>query len=201
MQLSQYNPIFIKQVHEFAEFFGFETRNKYQISDSKQQIIGYAAEQQKGLFNFLVRQFLGHWRSFEVHFFTVDRKPFLIGYHPFRWYFERIEVKDFQGQKIGALQKRFSIFSKKFDVEDEMGKVIMQVSSPFWRIWTFTFSLHGRDIATISKKWSGVFSEVFTDKDNFMIDIKDVQVSENSRKVLLVASVFIDLLFFERKAG
>lgn len=201
MQLSQFNPIFVKQVHELAEFFGFETRNKYQISDSSQKIIGYAAEQQKGFLNFLARQFLGHWRSFEVHFFTVDRQPLLVGHHPFRWYFERIEVKDIQGQKLGALQKRFSIFSKKFDVEDESGKVIMQVSSPIWRIWTFTFSHRGRKLATISKKWSGLFSEVFTDKDNFMIDVTDSQVSENSRKILLVASVFVDLLYFEHKAG
>lgn len=201
MQLLPHEQLIVSQVHELSELFGFETRNKYQILNSQNVVIGYAAEQQKGVFNFIFRQFLGHWRSFEVHFYDQQKQLFLIGYHPFRWYFERIEVKNNQNQIIGALQKRFSIFSKKFDVEDENGKVLMTVNSPIWKIWTFQFQSQNRNMASISKKWSGFLSEVFTDKDRFLIEYKDKDLSENSKRTLLAAAVFIDLLFFEHKAN
>lgn len=201
MQLLPHDQLIVSQVHELTELIGFETRNKYQILNSQNMVIGYAAEQQKGFFNFIFRQFLGHWRSFEVHFFDQQKQLFLIGHHPFRWYFERIEVKNTQNQVIGALQKRFSILSKKFDVEDENGKVLMTVSSPIWKIWTFQFQSRNRNVASISKKWSGFLSEAFTDKDRFLIEYKDRDLTENSKRTLLVAAVFIDLLFFEHKAG
>ena len=51
--------------------------NKYAILDENENKIGFAAEQQKGIFAFLLRQFLGHWRSFEIHFYDEEKKEFL----------------------------------------------------------------------------------------------------------------------------
>lgn len=200
VKLTGLNKLFVRQVHEIAELLGFETRNKYSITDEQGHQIGFAAEQQKGLLGFLFRQFLGHWRTFEVHFFTPQRQLFLIGYHPFRWYFERIEVRTPQGKLTGALQKRFSILTKRFDVENEFGHVVLQVSSPVWRIWTFPFFNHGREVARVQKKWSGLLSEGFTDKDNFLVEYLDPSLSDEIRQLIMSSAVFIDLLYFERKA-
>lgn len=193
--------MFVQQVHEMAELFGFETRNKYQILDSKKELIGYAAEQQKGILGFLFRQYLGHWRTFEVHFFNSSRQLVMVGYHPFRWFFKRIEIRDESGKYIGALQKRFAFFTKRFDVEDQSGVVVLEVASPIWRLWTFTFMGQGRMRAEVRKKWSGILFEGFTDKDNFMVDFSDPLLSETERTLVLASAVFIDLLYFETKAG
>jgi hypothetical protein len=44
--------IVVNQRHELGEIFGFETRNKYQLFDENNKILGFAAEQQKGIFGF-----------------------------------------------------------------------------------------------------------------------------------------------------
>lgn len=198
--LTQHSQIFVKQAHEIAELLGYETRNKYQIVDSSQNPLAFAAEQQKGFLGFIFRQYLGHWRKFDMHFFTPKRDLFMIVHHPFRWLFQRIEVQTSYGQPIGAVQKRFSIISKKFDIEDQNNQVIMSVSSPMWKMWTFTFLRRGQAVAEIKKKWAGLLSEAFTDKDNFMVEFRDTSLTENDRKVILAAAIFIDLQYFERKS-
>lgn len=150
--LEHLSAVLVHQVHEIGEFFGFETRNKYQILDEQQALIGYAAEQQKGILGFILRQYLGHWRKFDVYFFTPDRALTMIAHHPFRWFFQRIEVRNAQGKLLGALQKRFSVLSKRFDVENERGMTIMEISSPIWRLWTFTYMHQGNQIAQVKKK-------------------------------------------------
>src|SRR5262245_11336298 len=53
----------VQQRKELVELFGYETRNKYEIRTQSGQQLGFAAEQQKGVLGFLVRQLVGHWRS------------------------------------------------------------------------------------------------------------------------------------------
>ena len=201
MDLRKHSKVLVHQVFEAFELFGYETRNKYEILDENKQKIGYAAEQGKGVFAFFSRQFLGHWRTFELYFFDDKKVPFMSAIHPFRFYFERLEVKNKDGLIIGALQKRFSILTKRFDVEDPHGNVIMEMRSPFWRIWTFPFTRRGMEAAKIEKKWSGLLAEAFTDKDKFLVSYIDPALSEHEKLIVLAASVFIDIRYFEKKAN
>lgn len=200
MILLLYKQLIVRQRFELAEMFGFETRNKYEILTAEGIQVAFAAEQSKSILNFLFRQYFGHWRRFDVNFYTPERALFLIASHPFRWFFERIEVRDATGNYLGAIQKRWSIFSKRFDLEDEAGNVFLEVSSPFWRLWSFSFRDQGQEKAAVKKKWSGVLFEAFTDKDSFLIEFKDPNMNEPKRKVILASAIFIDLLYFERKA-
>lgn len=199
INLSQLTKLSVHQSHEIGEWIGFETRNKYRILDENHIEIAFAAEQQKGIFGFIMRQYFGHWRKFDVNFFTPDRQIFMVGHHPFRWFFQRIEVRDQHQKYLGAIQKRFSILTKRFDIENERGMTVMEVSSPIWKLWTFTFFNQGKIMAEVKKKWSGLLSEAFTDKDNFQIEFIDSSLKENERKVVMASSIFIDLLYFERK--
>ncbi len=199
VSLTGHQKILVHQVHELGEWIGFETRNKYSILDEENRQIAYAAEQGKGILGFVLRQYLGHWRTFDVHFFTPDRFVFMVGHHPFRWFFERIELRDAQGKYLGAVQKRFSLLTKRFDIENERGATIMEVASPIWRIWTFTFMSRGRKVAEVKKKWSGILSEGFTDRDNFEVEFSEPSLGESERKVVMASAVFVDLLYFERK--
>jgi uncharacterized protein YxjI len=199
--LAGYRKLLVRQIFEVAEFFGFETRNKYEILDETGSLVAYAAEQQKGIFGFLLRQYLGHWRVYDVQFFTRTREPFFRAHHPFRFLFHRFEIYDTNGAFIGALQQRFAILSKKFEVETMSGQAVMEMTSPIWRVWTFPFTSHGRTRAQVSKKWGGVLTEVFTDRDTFLVEYGDETLSESERKLVLAASVFIDMRYFETKAS
>lgn len=190
-----------KQIFEMAEFFGFETRNKYALTHMDGRPIAYAAEQQKGILGFLLRQWLGHWRRFDIHVFNAKREEALILKHPFRWFFQRLEIFDASGAMIGAIQQRFAFFTKSFDVEDTRGKVRYEVRSPFLKFWTFTFMKHGQEVASVQKKWSGVLSEVFTDKDNFLLTMRGPNLDSEDRLLILAAGLFVDLQYFEKKAN
>jgi uncharacterized protein YxjI len=191
----------IRQKRELAELLGFESRNKYEIMNEQGSVLGYAAEQNKGFLGMLFRQFLGHWRRFEVFIFDNQKQQIAIAKQPFRFFFQRLEIRLPNDQPIGALQQRFAIFRKRFDIVDADGKLIFEMSSPFFRIWTFKFfDLSGTEIARIEKKWSGLFSEVFTDRDNFRLQFGSPGLSGKHRYLLIAAAIFIDLNYFEKKA-
>lgn len=200
LDLLVHNKIIVRQRHELGELIGIETRNKYEILDQNQNALGFAAEQQKGVLGILLRQFLGHWRSFNIFIFNNLKQIEIKAYHPFRFYFERLEITDNNNRPLGAIQRKFSIFSKRFDVEDNRSKVIMSVNSPIWRIWTFVFKRKDKELATIRKKWSGILSETFTDKDNFLVEYNS-SLNEDERKLVLAAALFVDIRYFESKAS
>lgn len=202
MNLLQTSKVVIYQRREFAELFGFETRNKYEIFDENKNLIGFCAEQQKGFFGFLFRQFLGHWRSFEVHFFNTQRQEIFRSEHPFRFFFQEFQVFGQQNNLIGSIHQRFGIFTKKFDVRDSNGQLLFEMRSGFFSFWTFPFfGLNGAERALVQKKWTGLLKELFLDADNFMIDYSDPSLNQNERLLILAAGVFTDLQYFERKAN
>lgn len=190
----------VAQRKELVELLGFETRNKYEICLRSGQPIGFAAEQQKGIIGFLLRQFFGHWRSFEIAFFDVMRNPILVANHPFRWFFQCLTVVTAQGQLLGKIERRWAWFSKRFDVVDAQNALLLTVQSPLWRPWTFSFERNGVVVAVVKKRWSGALKEMFTDADNFAVDFEPGPVSPLERRLLLAAAVFIDLMYFEQKA-
>jgi uncharacterized protein YxjI len=192
--------IYIRQRRELVEFFGFESRNKYEVSRADRSPIAFIAEQSKGLMGLLGRQFFGHWRSFELHIYTAQRQQVMTARHPFRWFFQRLDVRDHAGRPIGAVQQRFAIFSKKFDVEAPDGHVLFEMRSPLWKIWTFPFLRNGQEVACLRKKWSGLFAEALMDKDNFEIEFADPGLRNDERLLMLAASIFVDLQYFEKKA-
>lgn len=203
MIFGEQNELIFVQKKEFGELLGFETRNKFQVLASDKTPVAYAAEENTGVLGFLARQILGHWRSFNLHFFDMNRNQVLIAKHPFRIYFERLEVYTPDGVFQGALEKRFSILSKKFDVLSPSGKIILKVNSPLWRLWTFRFmDLRQSQVAMVEKKWGGVLKEFFLDADTFKLSINSSHPSldESLRNTLVASSLFIDLQYFERKA-
>ncbi len=197
--VQQSSELMIVQKREIAELFGIETRNKYSI-ESNGAPFAFAAEQGKGGLAFLARMFMGHWRTFEIHFFDDSRQLVLRVVHPFRFIFQRLEVSTAAGRVIGAIQQRFAVFSKRFDVTDASGRLLLSVRSPLWRPWTFAFEREGRELARVEKKWSGMLQEAFTDTDRFRVAFESPELGLDERSLILAAAIFIDLQYFERKA-
>ncbi len=197
--LSSASLIQIRQIKEMAELFGFESRNKYALFANGEEI-GFAAEQGGDILGTIVRQFLGHWRRFEIVFLDKSQAPVMRAVHPFRFYFQKLEITAEGGDSLGALEQRFSILHKKFDVLDRLGSPIMSVQSPIWKIWTFPFQKNGRDVAVVRKKWSGLLKEALLDADNFELEILDTSIAPAERMLLIAAAVFVDLQYFENKA-
>ena len=198
-QLNQAPYLHVQQTFEAWEIFGFETRNKYRILDHNMNSIGFAAEESTGFLGAIFRIYLGHFRSFNIHIFDESRTLVYKAHFPFRWFFKTLELEDDQGVNLGHIQQRFAIFRKQFDVHDSRGRVIARINSSFFRFWTFEFKSGQRELGKIEKKWSGVLSEMFTDKDNFIVSFED-KTDEKLRPLMLATCLMVDMIYFENKA-
>ncbi|MBL9038209.1 MAG: hypothetical protein JNG84_06845 [Archangium sp.] len=199
MNLGGHAALTIVQRKELGELLGIETRNKYEIRDASGSPIGFAAEQGGGLLAILARQFVGHWREYDIMLFDAARQMAFRAHHPFRFFFQRIELFSAAGEFLGALQQRWAFFSKRFDVEDARGNVVMEMRSGLLKVWTFPFFRGEAEVARIEKKWGGVLREAFTDADTFNLSFGSV-ASAAERALLLAAAIFVDLQYFEKKA-
>ena len=191
----------LRQRRELAELIGFETRNKYALETGDGRPLDFAAEHADGLLGMVARHFLGHWRRFELVFFDAERRPVVRARHPFRWFFQRLDIEREGSGAIGALQQRWAPLSKRFDVLDAHGQLLFEVRSPFWRLWTFPFTRGGQQRACIQKRWAGTLGELFTDADSFRVTFDDGALSADERLLVLAAAVFVDLQYFEKKAS
>jgi hypothetical protein len=154
--LAEANAIYVSQKFEIAEIFGFETRNRYLIKTDNGEQFGYCAEPKVGFGDALMRQFLGHWRIFNVVGTDMNNQQVFRAHHPFRWFFQRLDVFGAGDRPVGSLQQRFAWFNKKFDLLDTRERVVMTMTSPLWKIWTFPIKKGSRDVSVIEKKWSGL---------------------------------------------
>jgi len=200
--LSECRLLHVQQVWEgFEVVLGFETRNKYKILDENKRPVAFAAEESKGLSGFLFRQFLGHWRTFKVSIYDENQQKIYALNFPFRWFFKTLIVTDVKGKRLGHLQERFAIFRKKFDVYDSNNKVVARINSSFFRFWTFEFKRSTRSIGKIQKKWSGAISELFTDRDNFVMTYTDKTLPTETKALMLATCIMVDIIYFEKKAS
>ncbi len=193
----------MQQVFEPFEHLGFESRNKYKIFNSSRKEIYYVAEQQKGILGFLFRQWLGHGRrSFHLHFFNPNREVVYEVKHPFRLFFQELIVSDSKGKVLGGMKQRFNLFRRRFDILDKNGITLIEVRtrmSLIFPVWHFPFVKNNQQVATVDKKFSGLLTEILTDKDSFQLTIHTEKVSETERILILASAIFIDIRYFEHK--
>ena len=191
----------IRQKKEWGEILtNFETRNRYVIQDDGGEDLWYAGERSEGVLAFFIRSFLKALRPFTIELFDLAGTLLLTFKRPWRWYFHRLEVSA-DGRLIGAVQKRWKVLGRLFDIQGSQGEVCGQIYGPLLHPWTFHVSANGREIGKITKKWSGFGKEIFTDADTFFVEIDAPDLSVEVRKVILGATFLIDFLHFENKGN
>jgi len=195
-RLSSVSSLVVSQKREWGEILtGFETKNKYVISDASGSRLYLAAEEAGSM---LLRWFLKALRPFTMTVLTEDGQVVLQVRRPFRFYFHRAEVVGSQGQSLGVIQRRFSVLRRIYSVLDRSGEEIFQLFGPLLHPWTFQIRNDGVEYGKITKKWSGLLKEGFTDADNFGVMFPaewDVKL-----KALFLGAVFlIDFAHFENK--
>jgi len=192
---------FIRQKKEWGEILtDFETSNRYVISDEGGQEVWYAAERSAGLLSLLWRTFLRAMRPFTIEVFDRANQVVLTLKRPWRWYFHRLEV--FQdGRLVGAVQKRFKILGRLFDIEDASGQPVARIDGPLLHPWTFNVVRNEMEVGKIVKRWSGLLKEGFTDADTFGVEMGSPDLPIDLRKTIFGATFLIDFLHFESRGG
>ena len=197
--ISSGTQLVIKQKRELAELFlGFETRNQYLVFDQNGAPCGSIAEQGTGVKAFFKRMFLKSHRPFVIHVTDASGKVILEFSRPFFFLFSDITVRIPNGPVLGSAHRRFGIINKKYDLRDANGAKFAELKSGRLRLWTFAIrDKEGNEVARISKKWSGLLKEYFTDTDNFMVEFGNKNWTPQQRAVIFATSISVDFDFFE----
>ena len=194
IDLTGHNELIVQQQVEHLEAFtGFETENRYSVLTPDGQPIMHAYEES----GFLGRMLLRNHRPLTLHLIDANGEPVLSGSRGFFWFLSHLHVRDAEDRPIGSLRRRFAVLRRKFTVEDGGGQAIAEIQGPLFRPNTFMVYQRGEEIGRITKQWSGLLREGFTDADTFRVEFSS-PVREPETSLLILAAAFsIDLDFFE----
>ncbi|XP_022162476.1 phospholipid scramblase 2-like [Myzus persicae] len=207
--LSTIDELLIKQQVGIIEaLIGFETNNKYVIKNNAGEKVFYAVEDN----DCCTRNCWGSMRPFEMKILDSYKNEVIHLSRPlacqiclFPCCLQRIEVFSPPGCLIGIVEQDWSILKPIFTIRNAANEEVFKMKGPICE-----YSCCGEDIeykilskdktavvGRISKKWSGLLREVFTDADFFGINFP-MDLDVRMKAVLLGACFLIDLMFFEK---
>ncbi len=199
--------LFVKQhVEMFEAMTGWETANSYSVLDDRGQPL-YNVMEESGA---CMRQCCKSNRSFTLHVCDTRNREVIRIERPYRFYWQQILVRDVggggggggelgEGAVLGTVERTFAFLSRSFRILDRDGRHLFNINAPFYSPWTFyLYDAQNGDqqIGTLSKKWSGLAQELFTDADNFGIEFP-AGLRANAKALLMAAVFLIDFMYFE----
>ena len=195
-ELSFANTLVVSQKKEWGEILtAFEAKNRYVVQTEHGNELYHATEEGGSL---LLRWILKGFRPFTIVLRTPDGRPVLRLERPFRFYFQKLDVREDGGKLLGTVELEFSMLHRIFRVSDGNGSEICQLYGPILHPWTFQIRQNGREVGKITKKWSGLLKEGFTDADNFAA-VLPPGMTVQAKGVLLGSVFLIDFAYFERR--
>ena len=112
-------------------------------------------------------------------------------------FLSNVDVLDENQQRIGGFKQKMFSIGGKFDVMGQSDQVLCSLKGK-WTSWDFRFLAGDKELARVTKKWSGLGKELFTSADNYMLQISEEVPPDNPLRQLILASVFcIDLVLKE----
>uniref|UniRef100_A0A8C5L5X1 Phospholipid scramblase n=1 Tax=Jaculus jaculus TaxID=51337 RepID=A0A8C5L5X1_JACJA len=206
--LTQIDQILVHQQIELLEVLtGFETNNKYEIKNSLGQRIYFAVEDT----DCCTRNCCGPFRPFTLRILdnlgqevmTLER-PLRCGSCCFPCCLQEIEIQAPPGVPVGYVTQTWHPCLPKFTLQNEKREDVLKVGGPCVVCSCCSdvdFQIKSLDeesiVGKISKHWSGLVREAFTDADNFGIQFP-LNLDVKMKAVMLGACFLIDFMFFER---
>jgi len=182
------NPVLARNIYLVKEHVGmFKAANNFDVLDPATGTpLLLCREPNLGAFTKLLR--FTDWKRytpFDIHIQLPDGRTIVTIKRGVSLFMSKVEVFDEQNQKIGGFkQKFFSIGGA-----DLKGK---------WTSWEFKFLSQGAELATVTKKWSGLGKELFTSADNYVLQIsEEVPPNQPVRQLILAAVLCIDMVLKE----
>ncbi|XP_034837983.1 phospholipid scramblase 2 isoform X1 [Maniola hyperantus] len=209
--LSMIDQLLVKQKVELLEaFVGFETNNKYTVKNALGQKVYYAVEDN----DCCTRNCCGPMRPFDMKIMDNFRNEVIHLHRPLAcdscWcpcWLQSMEVTAPPGSVVGSIEQEWSICKPCYVIKNAAGDVVLRIKGP---ICTYSicgdveFNVYSRDgetkVGKITKQWSGLAREMFTDSDYFGITFP-MDLDVRIKAVLLGACFLIDFMFFEKSGN
>lgn len=205
--LSMIDQLIVQQKIELLEVVtGFESKNKYIVANNMGQKIYFAGEES----DCCTRNCLGSIRPFDMKIVDNFGNEVIHLYRPlacqlccFPCCLQSIEITSPPGTVIGTVEQNWTFITPSFVVKNSAGDVILRIEGPCCTCRCcadVNFKILSADgnteVGTISKHWTGIVKEMYSDADNFGIRFPmdlDVKV----KATLLGALFLIDMMYFE----
>ncbi|CAH1982615.1 unnamed protein product [Acanthoscelides obtectus] len=206
--LTMIDQLLVHQKVEMLEALtGFETKNKFTVKNNLGQKVYYAAESN----DWLTRNCCGHLRPFDMKIYDNYKNEVIHLHRPlacdsccFPCCLQSMEVSAPPGTIIGTVEQEWSLLCPSYAIKNASGETVLRIEGPFC-----TFSICGDvefkimssdgqvQVGKISKQWSGMIREYFTDTDYFGISFP-MDLDVRMKAVMLGACFLIDAMFFEK---
>jgi len=177
----------------------FKAANNYDIHDpSTGDVIMECREPTLGFFTKMLR-FTDYKRMtpFDVQIRAADGQPIVRIHRGVSIFLSKVSVSDHNNQVIGGFKQKFFSIGGKFDVLNQNDQPICRLKGKMLG-WDFRFMDGEKQLAKVTKKWTGLGKELFTSADNYVLEISDlVGEDENTRKLILAAVMCIDMVLKE----
>ncbi|EDV39851.1 uncharacterized protein Dana_GF10228 [Drosophila ananassae] len=206
--LTALDQLLVSQKIEKLELLtGFESKNRFKVKNSLGQNVYYAYEES----DCCTRNLLGRSRPFEMKILDNFQNEVLHLRRPFRCEIlccfpscmNAVEVSAPPGQVIGTVEQVCTFLRPKFNIRNSFGDIVLRIEGPLCPCKCFSdtnfkvLSANNEEIGKISKQWSGLGRELFTDADYFSVSFPlnlDVRM-----KALMFAALFlIDVVYYEQ---
>ncbi|KAM4040405.1 phospholipid scramblase 2-like isoform 1-T4 [Anomaloglossus baeobatrachus] len=206
--MTQIDQLLVHQQVELLEaLIGYESNNKYEIKNSMGQRVYFAAEDN----DCCTRNFCGAARPFTMN--IVDNsgrevirliRPFKCSSCCFPCCLQKLEVQAPPGNTVGYVKQNWHPCLPKFTIQNDREEDILKLHGPCVPCSCCSdvnFELKALDeqsvVGRISKQWSGMVKEYFTDADNFGV-LFPMDLDVKIKAVVLGALFLIDFMFFEK---
>uniref|UniRef100_A0A8C5ME76 Phospholipid scramblase n=1 Tax=Leptobrachium leishanense TaxID=445787 RepID=A0A8C5ME76_9ANUR len=200
--LSQIDQLLVHQQVELLEAFtGFETNNKYEIKNSLGQRVYFAAEEN----DCCTRNCCGAARSFTMTIIDNTGREIIKLLRPYRCSsccfpccLQKLEVQAPPGATIGYVKQNWHPCLPKFTILNDREEEVLKISGPCMPCSCCTDvnfeALDGEtSVGRISKQWTGLVKEYFTDADNFGVQFPmDLDVK---LKAVVLGACFLIVMF------
>jgi uncharacterized protein YxjI len=174
--------------------------NSFDVFDpGSGQLILMCREENLGFFTKLFR-FTDFKRAtpFNIDIKTPTGETILTVKRGVSFFLSTVHVLDEKQRLIGKFRQKFFSIGGKFEVLDESERPLCMLKGK-WTSWEFRFvSNDGKELATVTKKWSGIGKELFTSADNYILQINPIVPTDHPLRMLIMAAVMcIDLVLKE----
>lgn len=212
--LNSIDQLLVHQKVELLEAMtGFETNNKFTIKNSLGQKVYWAAEDN----DCLTRNCLGQARPFELkvmdayqnHIITFERE-FACQSCCFPCCLQKMNVSTPQNGILGKIVQEWSFITPMFTLRNAADEIILKIEGPCCQckccadVEFKITTIDDQQVGMISKQWTGLTREMFTDADHFGVSFPldlDVRMKAVCLGAVFLIVSFRTLRFFRIKVN
>lgn len=207
--------VLTRQIEYANLIFNFETRNRYILSDTNGNSLGYLLERERSLGQMMIRQMTRLHRPFIVDLFDNQNNYLFKFQRGFSIVNSRVNVWNEIGQKDdylvgGSIQKwhpwrrKYELFSRSQRNDRDLEQ-FGYIDAPILSYEFPVMNEKGHTVGGVDRHWGGLGQEMFTDIGTYVINFQNSETTRNDqvlnlnqRAVLLSNAISIDFDYFSR---